>query len=1300
MQRVASVLLACFLLVLVAGPSRAQQNETKDRVVESLTSCDLGKTTSRLSLLFLLDESGSLATHDPANKRVEGTIEALKALQRLASRFSAIPLTIDVAIHGFHGSYETRTAWLTLGSGDALETLSANAERFRRRNAGLKTDYREAIGGAVEAFKDRGENTGDVGCKALVWFTDGEYDSENNSSLTRGEIDEITGELCVADGLVDQLREMSITVIAIGLSNQETKSPPDMSLVKAIANGDPDTSLESGIGLPNGQCGNQPGTGDLSENNDPDELIATFEEVLADSLFETVEVRPSDPATEGGHPPLPCTPSGNSCTFEFFLGPWVNQFTIYFKLPASDAGNGLSASINPPGASTLPVDITMPDGPLPGVPGVAGESPSSSWRMLTGIAEQAGDIWNGVWQIQFEGPGAAEAKTNIELFEGTLGVRLLEQTIDRADPAGFGTVGLELWNEDTGEIWTCNETNYPLILGFTGTENLEAVTGSVEFKPNAACIVQPRFLLDLLTADTTRDADRIDFMVTPSLRAVEHPAVPLLEFGASHLSLSLENVLTAVLAEGSQLDRTNSSTFETVGIELTTGGRTIACDGSSRYPVNLVFTGSIGDLQPVTASGKFAPGQLCTVPADFLHKLVTTGSGKDSLSVTFDVTPSMVVDPALPPLEFKASPVSIWLQDALIVKLADGSRLDRADPESFNNIGLQLFLGNQRFDPSAGTQVTLIFSADLSGNSVTESVTYAAGEPFTIPSGFLQRALSDGSGLNLVRLPIQVTPSVENSGDGPDRYPTYEPSTIHIWLHDHLEVRRLDDLELDRDDSRSFANIGVDLLIDGQPLSDKDARVALEFAATVNGNAVATSHSYPLGGPYLIPHGFFKNLFEAASDTDLLLLSVNASPRVTVDGSVHPGYGPSVLQFSVRAGEGFPRIVSVTATDINDTGNATLTVEAVGPNDGTGKLDIRSISALPADLPGTITLTEPKLCEIPSKERAYCTVELSASFTANRTIELDVDLALSGDRTKVPGRIIEDSVSVKPFKMTRPLDTTNFITRLLLLLVLFVAVQVLLRVLFTTRLARWEGIEIGARWSNLRVRINKDGYVTAEGGGQISVDPASTMFASELEGSASSAQLDAITFNISWVRTFLGEPQGSRFVRSQRAVIRASSPTDHCMAPEGLDLSSNKPLGIGLVGSKFLNCWVLQLSQGSLESLADGETVPADLLVIFSPFDEGGSSASGQLEEISDRIAGVAGREIPNLIEHATSSATESDESPTKGDLDEDDGDWPDDPSDENDPFSLPPSTPPATGQPGESSTADDWLLDPDDPFA
>ncbi len=1299
-QRVASVLLACFLLVLVAGPSRAQHGETNSRVVESLTSCDLGRTTSRLSVLFLLDESGSLATHDPDNKRVEGTTEALEALERLAVRFGDIPLTIDVAIHGFHGSYETRTAWLTLGSGDTLETLSVNAERFRRRNSGLKTDYREAIAGAVEAFKDSDAATGDVGCKALVWFTDGEYDSENNSSLTLGEIDEITGELCVADGLVDQLREMSITVIAIGLSNQETRSPPDMSLVKTIASGDSVTTLEEDIGLPDGICGSRPGTGDLSEKSDPDELIKTFEEILADSLFETVEVRPSDPATEGGHPPLPCTPSDNSCTFEFYLGPWIDQFTIYFKLPAPDAGGGLSASINPPGASTLPVDVTMPDGPLPGVPGVAGESPSSSWRMLTGIAEQAGDIWNGVWRIQFEGPGAAEAKTNIELFEGTLGIRLLEQTIDRADPTEFGTVGLELWNEDTGEISTCNETKYPLILNFAATKTLGVATSSVEFKPDEACIVHPRFLLDLLTADTVRDADRIDFTVTPSLRAVEHPAVPLLEFGASHLSLSLENALTAVLAEGSQLDRSNSSTFEAVGIDLITGGHTIACDSNSQYRVNLVFTGSVADLQPITASDEFEPGQPCIVPAEFLYKLATTGSGKDSLSVTFDVTPSMVVDPGLPPLEFMASPVSIWLQDALIVRLAAGSRLERANPESFNNIGLQLFFGNQRFEPSPGTQVTLSFSSNLNGTSVAESMTYTADEPFFVPSGFLQRALSDRSDLNLVRLSIQVTPSVENSDNDPDHYPTYEPSTIHVWLHDHLDVRRVDDSELDRDDSRSYAEIEVDLLINGQPLSDNSAQVALEFAATVNGNTVAASRSYPLGGPYLIPHGFFKDLFEAASDTDLLLLSVSASPRVTVDGSVHPGYGPSVLQFSVRAGEGFPRIVSVTATDINDTGNATLTVEAVGPNDGTGKLDIRSISSLPTDLPGTITLTEPKSCEIPSKERSYCTVELSASFTANRTIELDVDLALSGDRTKVPGRIIENSVSVKPFKMTRPLNTANFITRLLLLLLLFVAVQVSLRVLFTTRLARWEGIEIASRWSTLGVRINRDGYLTAEGGGQISVNPASTMFATELESSASSAELGAITFNINWMRTFLGEPQGSRFVRSQRAVIRASSPTDHCIAPEGLDLSSKRPLGVGLVGTQFQRCWVLQLPESSLESLADGETVSADLLVVFSPFDEGGSSASGQLEEISDLIADVAGREIPNLIDQATSDVEKSVESLSAGIPDEDDDDWSGEPTDEDDPFSLPPSAPPTTDQSGEPSTTDDWLSDSDDPFA
>ena len=49
------------------------------------------------------------------------------------------------------------------------------------------------------------------------------------------------------------------------------------------------------------------------------------------------------------------------------------------------------------------------------------------------------------------------------------------------------------------------------------------------------------------------------------------------------------------------------------------------------------------------------------------------------------------------------------------------------------------------------------------------------------------------------------------------------------------------------------------------------------------------------------------------------------------------------------------------------------------------------------------------------------------------------------------------------------------------------------------------------------------------------------------------------------MRTFLGEPEGNPFIRRQRAVIRASSPTEHCIGPEGMDLGSSDRLGTGLV---------------------------------------------------------------------------------------------------------------------------------------
>jgi|TARA_B100000315_G_scaffold234148_1_gene247913 hypothetical protein len=1282
--------LAATLFVLANSASAQTADNSDDQVVASLDKCGLGEATPNFRVLFLLDESGSLETHDRENKRVDGTVRALDALQELANRFTDKGINIEVAIHGFaQDYYDHDNAWspLALGSDSTLAGLKSDAEEFRTRNKGRWTNYIKAIQGASDVLMNR------EGCKALVWFTDGEFDTEDGG-LTIAEINKIRDELCLAGGPVDQLRENNITVIAIGLSNESaTTNPPDMALVEAIAGGNRVSPRNPDLTLEDGRCGTQPGTGDLYETTDPDELIEKFGEILGDSLFETVEV---------SAPALPCTPEAKICTVEFELGPWVDRFTAYFKVPPKLGAQGLTVALDPPGPETTPVDITYPDGPLSGVPGVVGESPVRSWRMLTGQSAEAEGIWNGVWRLLFEGQGSSEAQANLEFFEGALEVGLDQETLDRANPGTFGDVRLELTVGN--QTLRCNDNDYPIRLEFTGkVGDLPPVTATSVFKPGEQCIVPSGFLLGLLSSGPAKDTSRIDFQITPSLQVVADSAVPLLEFPPSSVSLKLENTLVADLAGESNLNRTDPATFESVNLVLETDGQPVGCFANSRYPVILEFNGKSGDPAPVTPPVEFAAGEPCTVPSGFLQDLLAAEAEDGALSIAFDVTPSLVADPGFPPLEFPPSEVSIWLQDALVVELREESRLDRNDSESFDDVSLELFLGNRPFEPPAGGQVTLRFSSDANGRAVTSSATFQSGEAPVIPPKFLRDALLDGPGTDLLRLAIAVTPEVMlNSGGDTEPQPVYEPSTIHVWLHDPLEVRRAGQREIDREDRQSYADLEVRLFVGDQPLADEDARITLRYSFEMAEVTIERSQSHPSGGPYVIPSGFFDDVFDAVAGSDLLLLPVSVTPGVAIGGESHPGFKASTLQFAVRAGEGFPTVLAVTATDFDDQKNSTLTVDVIGPNDGTGMVDIRSISGLPDDLPGSITLVEPNSCEVPNKQRVDCTVDLAASFTANRTIELDVDLVLSGDRTKVSGQTIQDSVPVKPFKMTRPLNPVNFITTLLKLLALFVAVQVLLRALFTTRLARWEGVQVDSRWSTLRVEVDGDGNISAEGGGRLAVDPASTMFAAELESRSSSAEIDGITFEISWMRTFLGEPHGSPFVRRQRAVIRASSTSEHCMAPEGMDLSTDDRLGTGLVGSQFLRSWVLRLPEDSPQALVAGETVLGHLLVIFRPFHEDGASAEDQLDEISDLIAEVAQREIPRLIDHvAPSDAPVHHEDDS---LDGTDGvtedEWSTDQPDPDDPFASTHQTQTTTGSSTEPPAVDDWLSDPDDPLA
>jgi hypothetical protein len=319
---------------------------------------------------------------------------------------------------------------------------------------------------------------------------------------------------------------------------------------------------------------------------------------------------------------------------------------------------------------------------------------------------------------------------------------------------------------------------------------------------------------------------------------------------------------------------------------------------------------------------------------------------------------------------------------------------------------------------------------------------------------------------------------------------------------------------------------------------------------------------------------------------------------------------------------------------------------------------------------------------------------------------------MSGTDTTPAGAAREDEWSVG-FEMSRPLNKASLVFELLKLLLFFVLVQVLLRALFTTRLAKWDGIAPNSRWKTLPVTVGPDGIVSAAGGGAMTVDPTTTMFATEIEGRNSTAVIDDVHFQISWLRTFIGERQVTGFGRSQRAVIRATAAMNHCIAPEGSEPTKGTGPSAGLVGTTFRECWVLQVATDAISTLASGETASAQLLVVFKPF-EGGPSAAEQLDEVSDRLNDVTAREIPRLIEAGqvdqSDGGLETDEietgkAVTTGGTVENGDPFDKSATDPNDPFGDSPtgsSDSPISTSSGsaEPSDWDDQVRDPNDPFA
>ncbi len=250
--RSALATLGALLLVLAAGTTSARAaDDPNAEAIRRIGACMSGGGHG--DMLILLDRSGSLADTDPVDARVDA---ARYLVGQMATFAGQAGWQVDVAVAGFDTQYQRTLDWTPV-TADSRDTIDAALDDFRDQDAGVDTDYWNALAGARRELSAR-TATDVTHCQFLVWFTDGEYNlnvrpdssalrrwggekpyASGNTLGSRDAVDEALRagrtDLCRGGGVADQLRAQGIVTLAVGLSAGTDK--PDFTLLRGLATG-------------------------------------------------------------------------------------------------------------------------------------------------------------------------------------------------------------------------------------------------------------------------------------------------------------------------------------------------------------------------------------------------------------------------------------------------------------------------------------------------------------------------------------------------------------------------------------------------------------------------------------------------------------------------------------------------------------------------------------------------------------------------------------------------------------------------------------------------------------------------------------------------------------------------------------------------------------------------------------------------------------------------------------------------------------------------------------------------------
>ena len=265
--------------------------------LETIAGCV--NANGRLLVQVLFDSSGSLQTTDRENLRVPALKAALGSLLSISNTQSTKgPTQVEVAVSGFDDNFYGVEDFRKLDS-SSIESFLSVADGFGAKNKGAWTDYVLALRGASEALEARSaqlQAEGTKVCKAIFWFTDGDYDisgaqfgSKDYAPGLGGEAAQNAGRdnLCAVGGLADQLRQAGIVNVAVALN---TSGYP--------------TELLDGIVLGSSTCGVADGAnrfGVVLGVTDVNRLTQTMLEAISGTRGQQLapgEVCSADPCTK------------------------------------------------------------------------------------------------------------------------------------------------------------------------------------------------------------------------------------------------------------------------------------------------------------------------------------------------------------------------------------------------------------------------------------------------------------------------------------------------------------------------------------------------------------------------------------------------------------------------------------------------------------------------------------------------------------------------------------------------------------------------------------------------------------------------------------------------------------------------------------------------------------------------------------------------------------------------------------------------------------------------------------------